>query len=423
MSSLYNIDETASPVNPFSGWDDTRPTSESTAGAVLDFIFNRPIYEGLFVEIETGVNPLPGQRLIPDLNKYIPVENLPAELWQVYETWGLRHLWVGALPRSTNTRLLPKESARNEDLDTLATIYTDLDGKDRNPADPAAGKAALATIIQSLPPTLQPTLVVDSGGGYHCWWSLNQGIFSDDWDQLIRALYLAIAGQNAGEVGYESAHDARRILRLPASTNYKHAYGPTGRPVRIVAFNPVIHDPMQLLDTATETAGKTIPRANKMSNSRKTDSKTAEIVKLLNEGAPVGQRHAAVNMIVGKLHWHRVPQEMIHAIMGIWWEHRELETGLATADDTEQFALQMADVLPRWERPPVVAAAELTEGEINQILGDYPGLRINPFPALREARADGVPPGHLVTVLNVLGQEGEAMVERLLAQEGATPWH
>jgi len=78
----------------------------------------------------------------------------------------------------------------------------------------------------------QPSIIVDSGGGYHAYWLLAEPVSGDDLKQAERAMQIV-----HGSLGLDKVHDVSRILRMPGSWNLKPSY-PEPRPVKIVTFKP-----------------------------------------------------------------------------------------------------------------------------------------------------------------------------------------
>lgn len=68
-----------------------------------------------------------------------------------------------------------------------------------------------------------PTAIIESGGGVHCWWRLDQPVHDpDDWHLRMRALASALGSDL-------SICDWPRIMRLPGFTNWKHPNRPLSR--------------------------------------------------------------------------------------------------------------------------------------------------------------------------------------------------
>ena len=103
------------------------------------------------------------------------------------------------------------------DIAAINCLYADFDVKD---FDGDRGKI-LTHIIQFL----VPSVVIDSGGGYHAYWLLNKPFILNtkkdrDRAKVLQAAWVTHVGGDTG------AKDLARILRVPGTHNYKEAYAP-----------------------------------------------------------------------------------------------------------------------------------------------------------------------------------------------------
>jgi hypothetical protein len=116
--------------------------------------------------------------------------------------------------------------AANADICALNCLYAEFDAKDFG----GSKEAALAH-VNSLP--IPPSVVVDSGNGYHCYWLFPKPVrVTDDNREALRRLQ---ARWNAYVGGDPQAKDLARVLRLPGTYNSK--YDPP-RLVTFVWYNP-----------------------------------------------------------------------------------------------------------------------------------------------------------------------------------------
>lgn len=125
-------------------------------------------------------------------------------------------------------------------LETPPPLYPDVKGHKKT-ALPKTASAAREW-IESWP--LQPSMIVDSGGGFHCWWLFDEPwIFADaaeriDAGELIQGWQVYLRQQAAmwGRAHdrddthpdgiawtFDSTHDPARVLRVPGSRNWKYA--------------------------------------------------------------------------------------------------------------------------------------------------------------------------------------------------------
>lgn len=135
-----------------------------------------------------------------------------------------------------------------KDPKSKQSMYLDLDGKDFE-GGKAAGMRELVRFCKAtaLP---APAIVVDSGGGFHCYWPFNQEIAVGPWRALATALKTKCA-----ELGFKAdptvTADAARILRVPTTMNYK--YNPP-LPCRVMQDNGAIFDPAALMQVLMKSA-------------------------------------------------------------------------------------------------------------------------------------------------------------------------
>lgn len=153
----------------------------------------------------------------------------PEALLKDMARWQPGHnYWVGVALRRDD------KGGKKADLLALAAAFADVDvGTDghKNPSKYPTKAAALAAIEQF---PLRPSLLVDSGGGYQCYWLFSKPVRLSEkeiarLEGINKGLSLALGGDSA-------ATDAARILRLPGTFNMKLAGNP--RPVKIVWCEP-----------------------------------------------------------------------------------------------------------------------------------------------------------------------------------------
>ena len=125
------------------------------------------------------------------------------------ETWDV---YFGVLPRL-------RMRGRAEDCVTEThVLWADVDAKNTGGKGPALqGLAGLLTV---------PSIIVDSGHGYHAYWLLRDKVPVTQAQEAMRGL--------AREVRGDSVWDAPRIMRLPGTQNHKDD---PPLPVRVVFFD------------------------------------------------------------------------------------------------------------------------------------------------------------------------------------------
>jgi len=136
-----------------------------------------------------------------------------------------RNLYFGVNPCA----VIPPTNARNEprppaevraqlaQIAALNCLFAEFD-------TPAGGdKLEVLTHIRLLTPA--PTVIIDSGGGYHCYWLLDKPLMLTDADtrEYARSLEKRWVAFVKGDKG---AADLARVLRVPGSRNWKPEYAP-----------------------------------------------------------------------------------------------------------------------------------------------------------------------------------------------------
>lgn len=145
-------------------------------------------------------------------------------------------------PRGRNQR------ARLQDVCAVNCLFADLDAKMFD-GDKARALAQVEQFIE-----YAPSVIVDSGGGYHCYWLLADPFLLRDAADRQRvaktqARWVALIGGDPG------AKDLARVLRIPGTVNYKAEHAPNFPVVVIVKAD---FDRVYSLDTL-EPIAQTAP--------------------------------------------------------------------------------------------------------------------------------------------------------------------
>jgi len=132
-----------------------------------------------------------------------------------------KHVYYGVNP--ANERGMADERARIGTIAAVNCVFAEFDAKDYG-----GDKAATLAHVDGL--AVSPSVVIDSGGGYHCYWFLRSPfIFAEQADRdrarQLQAAWVAYVGGDGG------AKDLARVLRVPGTVNSK--YNPP-RPVTIL---------------------------------------------------------------------------------------------------------------------------------------------------------------------------------------------
>lgn len=153
---------------------------------------------------------------------------------------GLRHVWYGVHPCGSIPTKNGKGEAREPQwlrsqsdlISVINCLYAEFDAKD------FGGKEAALSHVDKFP--LKPSVLVDSGGGWHCYWLLDQPWHLDDSNRAeARALQHAWVATVGGD---EGAKNLNRVLRVPGSLNVKTSYAPDYPRVEIKLFSNRVYD-------------------------------------------------------------------------------------------------------------------------------------------------------------------------------------
>lgn len=134
------------------------------------------------------------------------LENLNKQRWNIF---------VGVAPRSA-------QEGTKEAVRAVTTLWIDVDGENFD-----GGKEDALKRITAFP--VKPSMVVDSGHGYHAYWLLSSMALVDECgiehiENILRGI--------AETIGGDFTYDISRVLRLPGLLNAKDKDNPI--PCRIL---------------------------------------------------------------------------------------------------------------------------------------------------------------------------------------------
>lgn len=221
--------------------------------------------------------------------------------WQDVETHYTPGGWdtyFGVLPRL-------RRSGTNADVpETTMAIWGDVDAKKHQPDGRTivAGKTAALAAINGF--STPPHIVVDSGGGYHCYWLLDEPVALPRAQEVMRWI--------AREVNGDFVQDGARVLRLPSTTNWKRT--PTvARFIRFDTARPRI----RLSDLEGQMPIPTEPHEYAVHIHQRVDEVPGWLSDLVVDGVPQGQRsEAAFRAMVWLIRYGRSKQEIYNIFAG-----------------------------------------------------------------------------------------------------------
>jgi putative DNA primase/helicase len=163
-----------------------------------------------------------GERQEGKHSLWFPVDSRPP----VPAGWAERNVYFNVYPQTQipDGRDRRSVKARVAYVAAVNCFFGEFDAKDYG------SKAAILEHVDTL--SLYPSVVVDSGGGYHCYWLLAEPYAVDDGnrDHVKRVQYawVDLVGSDGG------AKDLARVLRVPGTQNRKGIYAPDYHTVEIV---------------------------------------------------------------------------------------------------------------------------------------------------------------------------------------------
>jgi hypothetical protein len=122
-----------------------------------------------------------------------------------------RHVWVGVLPRTEIGKAVPKHGR---------VLWVDLDSTIK---DVASVTQAIANA--NLPP---PTMVVNSGNGFHLYWALKRELPPELARNVAKGVHALLPS--------DATHDPTRVMRVPGTYNFKDPDNP--KPCTLHEYHP-----------------------------------------------------------------------------------------------------------------------------------------------------------------------------------------
>ena len=138
------------------------------------------------------------------------------------------HVYWGTTPRAT-------EDQREAAVSEVPYLWADLDAKDFGGHKEQAWQALMAYAVT-------PSGILDSGHGYHAYWLLEEPVVISG--PAIRADVRSRLRKLAQDVGGDATHDLSRLLRVPASMNWKNPADPVE--ALLVHWDPTRRYPLDL---------------------------------------------------------------------------------------------------------------------------------------------------------------------------------
>lgn len=185
-------------------------------------------------------------------------------------SWAVKHVYFGINPSTQRREYY--EASINDEIAAVNCLFAEFDGADFTDPTEAEREAALVEILAESPNKKilvamrdalkrakkakfltditgykikamehivkldrAPSVIWDSGGGYHCLWLLDQTF--PLYSEIDRAIIRHVQGAWVDYVGGDpSAKDLRRVSRFPGTTNRKKHFAPNYPTVEFIKF-------------------------------------------------------------------------------------------------------------------------------------------------------------------------------------------
>ena len=141
-------------------------------------------------------------------SKFLPKGELSEDEWAgIVELNKTHHAFFGVNPRPKN------RAKRQDDIKDVICLWADVDGKDFD-----GGKEEARQRVEHFP--VAPSIVVDSGHGYHAYWVLREPIINLSGEARL-SFKKILAGLIKEIAGDKSKVNLDALLRLPGTFNLK----------------------------------------------------------------------------------------------------------------------------------------------------------------------------------------------------------
>ena len=184
------------------------------------------------------------------------------------------------------------KNGTKEGIEYVTALHADIDFGTIGHKKPSQYKTSTEALGAINAFKLAPTLVVNSAGGFHCYWLLNEAVtVSKVGAEKIETIIKNISQKLGGDPGTQ---DISRILRVPGTKNYKIPGEP--RDCKIEKNSGPHYDLKDFAEYEKETSKK-----EKSSGNVDDLRVTAACKMLIKNGMPAGQRSEALASVLCSL--------------------------------------------------------------------------------------------------------------------------
>jgi len=100
----------------------------------------------------------------------------------------------------------PRKRGKYDEVSRVTTLWVDIDAKSFN-----SDKTKTYQQLETFP--FLPTFIIDSGHGFHAYWVLTESVSSEEAQRIMRSMCTFLH--------CDPCHNAKWVLRIPGSKNYK----------------------------------------------------------------------------------------------------------------------------------------------------------------------------------------------------------
>ena len=188
----------------------------------------------------------------------------------------------------------PKPNARHNKLNKneiafVRAIHVDIDPNENSAGEFESKRAHVESVVAELSsdPARAPSAVIDSGGGYQCFWKLSEKLAAGSPGDESHGDWAEKQAEAIGDsVGGNSTHDRNRIMRLPGTVNLpddrKRAKGRKPAIARLVSFNARTYSQADLRTIAEPTPSSKSSKSNTAKKKKEQDAQIAAVQKQLD---------------------------------------------------------------------------------------------------------------------------------------------
>ena len=226
----------------------------------------------------------------PDTGR-VAARTFPPGSWEEIAKWiaarnGRFNLYFSVNEPQPNAR---DNKLRKEEIAFIRAIHVDIDPNEQSADEFEAKRAHVESVVAELTndQAHAPSAVIDSGGGYQCFWKLSEKLAAGspgdeshgDWaENQAKAISDSVEG--------DSTHDRSRVMRLPGTVNLpddrKRKKGRKPAIARLVSSNERTYSKADLAALAEPTTSAKSSNSNKVKRKKEQNAEIEAVKKQLD---------------------------------------------------------------------------------------------------------------------------------------------